>query len=793
MLYRVSQQTMFRNINTNLGLLTWDMTTLSNQISTGKRVNKPSDDPSGGATIMAMRTVLADIEQYNTNVGVSDDWLQESESALQSMKLVVEQANVLAEQMSTDTYRPENMDVAAEEIDILFESLIKLGNTRVGDRYIFAGYGTQNRPFTNDLTVWDARADAGNATAFTGYVMTQGDREYDYRPDVAPESKKILVEITSAGGIDFATDDYSLARLTLDPAGDHNAVFLTADPGAYNGTAGNNIRIRYERPAGANQPLSIAVAGDDITVTLATDANADVTTTAQDVVDALNTTPATMNMVDASVPANNSGNGVIDIPVGFTGYQSLTGGYDSAALYRVSEDGGLTWSNPNLFTATSSRGDNQVYNPQIGFSNLATDFYGMGNDLYFNSKHFGSVGDDIQIRFVDDGPGTPLSVNVDPPDDGAAPPTQWMVTVHLETSAGGDVLSTANDVMSAINNHASASTLVNASLADYREGGNGLVSTMDLTNLSGGDNEYSALGYAGLKTEQVFLDPNPSPNVIFTAREHGAAGNDIQVEYVVPTVPQTTTTITNTAGPPDIVTVNLATNADGDITTTAQDVVDAVMADFMANSATSLVTASLDRPWEDGDGIVEAMSATSLTGGDDDITASDYSINIRFENDGSPLSLGDRFEVEVGNYDGGIEKIDINSNQGSRIGINVTGENALGEANAEDNILDMLSRLSFALRSHDTDMVAAELPYLDDALEKLTSQMARVGVRLTRNQFTYNVLAESELSSTTRMSNVEDADLADVVTALQTKQTAYQATLASTALVTRLSLVDYIS
>ena len=64
MMYRVSQQSLYRNVNMNLGNLTWKMAQINNQLATGKKVNKPSDDPTGGAVIMAMRSVLADIQQY---------------------------------------------------------------------------------------------------------------------------------------------------------------------------------------------------------------------------------------------------------------------------------------------------------------------------------------------------------------------------------------------------------------------------------------------------------------------------------------------------------------------------------------------------------------------------------------------------------------------------------------------------------------------------------------------------------------------------------------------------------
>jgi flagellar hook-associated protein 3 FlgL len=190
--------------------------------------------------------------------------------------------------------------------------------------------------------------------------------------------------------------------------------------------------------------------------------------------------------------------------------------------------------------------------------------------------------------------------------------------------------------------------------------------------------------------------------------------------------------------------------------------------------------------------MVSALGSFTLAGGNAVDHEENHGINIRFDPNGSPLMLGDRFTIDVGYYQGDQNNLNVNVNQGSRVGSNITGDQALGANGAPDNIIDTLSRLAYALRKHDTGMVSAELPHLNDALDQLTSQTARAGVRLTRNQFTYQILGDHELSSTQRMSRFEDVDFEEAITNLQTAQTAYQATLASTSMITKLSLVDYI-
>ena len=780
MMYRISHRSIFRNITTNLGFLTYDMSRINNQIATGKKVNKPSDDPSGGALILAMRSVLADVTQYNRDVALADDWLKTSESVLMNMKLIVERANVLAEQMSTDTYTDENMDVSAEEVDKLLEGLIKMGNTRIGDRYIFAGQQTEIPPFVDDLTIWDALGDTGNSKLFTGGIKPLTNRDFEPRPDLAAQTQQYLVEVTSSGGV----DGDSLSSLTLDPQGSHNTIFFEANATNRSGSAGDNVRIWYEDTGVPGQAFNLTVAGDDIHVTLATDpVTGEVITTADDLITAIrDDIPASgaRDLVSASLLPGSSGNG----PLSDTGgYFSLTGGFDGAAQFRVSVDGGKTWSLADQFTASELNVQPFIYNNKLGNASLTTKTGGLANDLFIVAQNLGTAGQDIAVEFVDDGAGTPLSVEVDPLDP-------YTITVHLANPAG-TVTSTAEDVMNAINAHAVAGEMVSASLANYREGGGGVVDVLAKTWLSGADPDVTPLGHAQLSTEVPFTPPDEqNPNVTFTAVAHGAQapGSEIKVEMVNPGPsygPTDVTVVGNT------VTINLATDVDGNVVATAQDVVKAVNLFHFNNPGVSLVTANLP-DYTNGGGIVTPIPPTDLTGGSDDLDAANHGALIRFGDNGSSLVAGDRFTVDVSYYQGDDKDIELNASQGAKVKTNVTGEEALGGTAAVDNILDTLSRLQFALEQHDTEKIAAELPSLGDALEKLTSQMAQVGVRLTRNEFTYNILSSTELSSTERMSRVEDLDIADAITNLQTKQTAYQATLASTSLITKLSLVDYI-
>jgi hypothetical protein len=103
-------------------------------------------------------------------------------------------------------------------------------------------------------------------------------------------------------GITGAADETSAIRQS-------QAVILTSL--AWGQDGGNNLTAQLKDPGAANAPLSVAVAGNAITVNLATDAAGKVTSTAAQVVDAVNASPAAAALVTATKYRTNTGAGVV--------------------------------------------------------------------------------------------------------------------------------------------------------------------------------------------------------------------------------------------------------------------------------------------------------------------------------------------------------------------------------------------------------------------------------------------------------------------------------------------------
>jgi len=751
---RVSQQSLYSRINFDLQRITYDMAKTNESIASGKKVNRPSDDVLGGATILSMRTVLSDIQQYKRDLSVGDNLLSLSESALLNMKNAVTEAYVLAEQMSNETYQDSNMDDAALAIDGIIEQLIQLGNTQMEGRYIFAGTETNTAPFTKELNILNAEAELTSSSNYTGQAVSSGTY-------TGNQSKTYVVQITTAGGVEASN---SSLTTNFDNANDDLTITAKAA-----GAAGDLISIEYVDPLAANQPLGVVVndlggGAFNIQVNLATDGAGAIISTAAEVMNAINTDPGASALVTASLASGNDGSGV------------------------VSDMGGVPI---NL-----SRGSSYA-TLTTDYAALTTSLTGTNNDLAFVAQNAGESGNDIRIRYIDPGAANQsLAVSVDEND----------ITVSLATDGTGAITTTATQVMNAVNADPSASSLITSSLAGINNG-SGVVTAMDFTNLTTG-------AHNDLK---------------FTALTPGTEGNNIAVTYNDPQLADQPTSITvnNLGGGNYEIQVNLATDANGNIIATAADVLTAIQEHDPINpadvAAGELVEVSLAEG-NSGLGVINQTGTWNLTGGEDtaagfrvsedggltwgpadEFTASsagtniwdstkpdlDQGVQIAFTNEGT-LSVGDTFTIKVSHYLGNTEDIELNIQANYRVRVNVNGEEALGETGAPDNVLDSLFRLKQALLDHEARTVAEELPVLDQALENLSSQMAQTGVRLTRIEVSSNILESTKLGATERLSDAEDTDVIDAITALELQQMSYEATLASTSMITSLSLIDFI-
>ncbi len=162
-MYRVSTQMTYsqsiKYINSKLSSLT----ELNEQSATQKRINKPSDDPVGSATVLNLRTALSSMDQYETNVDTAEGWLSTSDSSLTSVTTLLTRLKELAEEGATGTMTAENRTQISYEARQIYQQLISLANTKYQNKSIYAGQNTEENAFTECL--WMTSNDASLSTS----------------------------------------------------------------------------------------------------------------------------------------------------------------------------------------------------------------------------------------------------------------------------------------------------------------------------------------------------------------------------------------------------------------------------------------------------------------------------------------------------------------------------------------------------------------------------------------------------------------------------------------------------
>jgi flagellar hook-associated protein 3 FlgL len=119
---------------------------LSEQISTGKKINKPSDDPekAGKASYFMSRNRL--LNSYIDDIKNTRSVLVYYDTALQEMQNVNHRIKELTVQTANGTQTIEDRHHIALELKQLKEHLYKLANTQIGGKYIFGGAKTDIPP-----------------------------------------------------------------------------------------------------------------------------------------------------------------------------------------------------------------------------------------------------------------------------------------------------------------------------------------------------------------------------------------------------------------------------------------------------------------------------------------------------------------------------------------------------------------------------------------------------------------------------------------------------------------------
>lgn len=144
---RVTQTMMntqlLRNISSNLGR----MNNLQNQLSTGMKINKPSDDPVGITFALRYRSELDANDQYTKNVSSSLSMLEYTDTTIGQAGDIMQRARELLVKGANGTLEQTSLDAIKVEVAQLYNQMVEIGNSQFNGKQVFNGELTGDKPY----------------------------------------------------------------------------------------------------------------------------------------------------------------------------------------------------------------------------------------------------------------------------------------------------------------------------------------------------------------------------------------------------------------------------------------------------------------------------------------------------------------------------------------------------------------------------------------------------------------------------------------------------------------------
>lgn len=215
---RVTQGMLSNNMLRNLMNSQTKMSDYMEQLYTGKKISRPSQDPVIAVKGINHRAEVSQIEQFKRNTGEIHNWMDNSDAALDKATQAMQRMRELAVQASNDHNDREERESIRREVNELKEHLIDVANTNVNDKYIFNGTNTAETPveFDDDYMITSV---SENNEAVEIAISNQTELQANVDPtkiftdDLFDDIDKFMERLSGSEDIDEHQIDKSISDL----------------------------------------------------------------------------------------------------------------------------------------------------------------------------------------------------------------------------------------------------------------------------------------------------------------------------------------------------------------------------------------------------------------------------------------------------------------------------------------------------------------------------------------------------------------------------------------------------
>ncbi len=163
---RISSQLANSRLTSQLQSDLVNLQQIENQISSGLRMNLPSDDPSASLSAIDVERLLERTNQVSTNLQTNQAYLSQTDSTLSSASDILTSAQSDVSSVVGTTATDSQRQAAAAQVGQLIQQLVGAGNENFNGRYLFAGSQAETQPFVNQGNYVEY---VGNAADLSSY------------------------------------------------------------------------------------------------------------------------------------------------------------------------------------------------------------------------------------------------------------------------------------------------------------------------------------------------------------------------------------------------------------------------------------------------------------------------------------------------------------------------------------------------------------------------------------------------------------------------------------------------
>ncbi|HWR45788.1 flagellar hook-associated protein FlgL [Sporomusa sp.] len=146
---RVTNNMITYNFLTSLNKSLQRQNEIQEKLADGKQLHRPSDDPVKTIRSLRANVSLVENEQYSQHLSDAVSWMDNTDGAMSSLSSIVTRFKELT--ISADGTKPAAAyEAIAAEMDGLINQAIVVGNSKIGDRYLFSGQQDKTQPFVRN-------------------------------------------------------------------------------------------------------------------------------------------------------------------------------------------------------------------------------------------------------------------------------------------------------------------------------------------------------------------------------------------------------------------------------------------------------------------------------------------------------------------------------------------------------------------------------------------------------------------------------------------------------------------